>query len=60
MEAGSRRAIVAALFANGGISVAKFVGFAFTGSASTEARVRAAVPEARVVSLEPDIARSGG
>jgi cation diffusion facilitator family transporter len=34
MKDGSRRAIVAALFANLGIAVAKFVGFAFTGAAS--------------------------
>ncbi len=34
MEGGSRRAIVAACIANGGIAVAKFVGFAVTGSAS--------------------------
>jgi cation diffusion facilitator family transporter len=34
VEGGSRRAIVAACIANGGISIAKFVGFAFTGSAS--------------------------
>jgi cation diffusion facilitator family transporter len=31
---GSTRAIVAALLANGGIAIAKFVGFAITGSAS--------------------------
>jgi cation diffusion facilitator family transporter len=34
MKDGSRRAIVAALFANLGIAVAKFVGFAVTGAAS--------------------------
>ena len=34
MEGGSRKAIIAALFANGGIAVAKFVGFAITGAAS--------------------------
>ncbi len=34
MEGGSRKAIAAALFANAGIAVAKFVGFAFTGAAS--------------------------
>ena len=34
MAGGSRKAIIAAFFANAGISVAKFVGFAFTGSAS--------------------------
>lgn len=34
MKDGSRRAIVAALFANLGIAAAKFVGFAFTGAAS--------------------------
>ena len=34
MEGGSRKAIVAAFFANAGIAAAKFVGFAFTGSAS--------------------------
>lgn len=34
MEGGSRKAIVAALVANAGIAVAKFVGFAFTRSAS--------------------------
>jgi cation diffusion facilitator family transporter len=34
MKDGSRRAIVAALFANLGIAVAKFVGFALTGAAS--------------------------
>lgn len=34
VEGGSRRAIVAACIANAGISVAKFVGFVFTGSAS--------------------------
>ncbi|HEX6596159.1 MAG TPA: cation diffusion facilitator family transporter [Acidimicrobiales bacterium] len=34
MEGGSRKAIVAACIANGGISVAKFIGFAVTGSAS--------------------------
>ncbi|HEX2023819.1 MAG TPA: cation diffusion facilitator family transporter [Acidimicrobiales bacterium] len=34
MQEGSRKAIVAALFANGGIAIAKFVGFAFTGAAS--------------------------
>ena len=34
MEGGSRKAIIAAFFANGGIAVAKFTGFAFTGSAS--------------------------
>jgi cation diffusion facilitator family transporter len=34
VQEGSRKAIVAALFANAGISVAKFVGFAFTGAAS--------------------------
>jgi cation diffusion facilitator family transporter len=31
---GSTRAVLAALFANAGIAVAKFVGFAFTGSSS--------------------------
>ncbi|HEX2043774.1 MAG TPA: cation transporter, partial [Acidimicrobiales bacterium] len=34
MQEGSRKAIVAALLANAGIAVAKFVGFAFTGAAS--------------------------
>jgi cation diffusion facilitator family transporter len=34
VQQGSRKAIVAALFANGGIAIAKFVGFAFTGAAS--------------------------
>ena len=34
MAGGSRKAIIAAFFANAGISVAKFVGFAVTGSAS--------------------------
>ena len=34
MQEGSRRAIIAAFFANLGISVAKFVGFAATGAAS--------------------------
>ena len=34
MHEGSRSAIVAALFANTGIAVAKFVGFAVTGAAS--------------------------
>lgn len=34
MEGGSRKAVIAACIANGGISVAKFVGFAVTGSAS--------------------------
>lgn len=34
MQNGSRRAIVAAFFANLGIAVAKFVGFGITGSAS--------------------------
>jgi cation diffusion facilitator family transporter len=34
MHEGSRRAIVAAFLANLGIAIAKFVGFAFTGSAS--------------------------
>jgi cation diffusion facilitator family transporter len=34
VQEGSRKAIVAALFANGGIAIAKFVGFAFTGAAS--------------------------
>ena len=34
MEGGSRKAVVAACIANGGISVAKFIGFAVTGSAS--------------------------
>jgi cation diffusion facilitator family transporter len=34
MQEGSRKAIVAAFFANLGIAVAKFVGFAFTGAAS--------------------------
>ncbi len=34
MKDGSRRAIVAALFANLGIAAAKFVGFAITGAAS--------------------------
>ena len=34
MEEGSRKAIVAAFFANLGIAIAKFVGFAATGAAS--------------------------
>jgi cation diffusion facilitator family transporter len=34
MQEGSQKAIVAAFFANLGIAVAKFVGFAFTGAAS--------------------------
>ena len=34
MEGGSRKAVIAACIANAGISVAKFVGFAVTGSAS--------------------------
>jgi cation diffusion facilitator family transporter len=34
VEGGSRRAIIAACVANGGIAVAKFVGFGVTGSAS--------------------------
>jgi cation diffusion facilitator family transporter len=34
VEGGSRKAIIAALIANGGIAVAKFVGFAITGAAS--------------------------
>jgi cation diffusion facilitator family transporter len=34
MQEGSRRAIIAAFFANLGIAVAKFVGFTFTGAAS--------------------------
>ena len=34
MQEGSRKAILAAFVANGGIAIAKFVGFAFTGAAS--------------------------
>jgi cation diffusion facilitator family transporter len=34
MQEGSRRAIIAAFFANLGIAIAKFVGFAITGAAS--------------------------
>jgi len=34
VQEGSRKAIVAAFFANLGIAIAKFVGFAFTGAAS--------------------------
>ena len=34
MNPGNRRAIVAALFANSGISVLKFIGWSFTGAAS--------------------------
>ena len=34
MEGGSRKAVVAAAIANGGVAVAKFVGFGVTGSAS--------------------------
>jgi len=34
MHEGSRKAIIAAVIANGGIAVAKFVGFAVTGAAS--------------------------
>ncbi len=34
MEGGSRKAVIAACIANGGISVAKFIGFSVTGSAS--------------------------
>ena len=34
MAGGSRKAIIAAFFANAGIAVAKFIGFVFTGSAS--------------------------
>ncbi len=34
MEGGSRKAVVAALAANIGIAVAKFIGFAVTGAAS--------------------------
>jgi cation diffusion facilitator family transporter len=37
VEGGSRRAIVAALVANGGIAVSKLVGFAITGAASLAA-----------------------
>jgi cation diffusion facilitator family transporter len=34
MQPGNRKAVIAALLANAGISVAKFVGYAFTGAAS--------------------------
>ena len=34
MQEGSRRAVIAALLANFGIAIAKFVGFVFTGAAS--------------------------
>jgi cation diffusion facilitator family transporter len=34
MQEGSRRAVIAAFFANFGIAIAKFVGFALTGAAS--------------------------
>ena len=34
MTDGSRKAIIAAFFANLGIAISKFVGFAITGSAS--------------------------
>ena len=34
MHEGSRRAIIAAFLANLGIAIAKFIGFALTGSAS--------------------------
>lgn len=34
MNAGNRRAVLAAMLANGGIAVAKFVGWGFTGAAS--------------------------
>jgi cation diffusion facilitator family transporter len=34
MHEGSRRAVIAALFANLGIAIAKFAGFAFTGASS--------------------------
>ncbi len=37
MQQGNKRAIIAALLANAGIAVAKFVGFLITGAASMQA-----------------------
>ena len=46
MQEGSRRAILAAFFANTGIAVAKFVGFVFTGAASMLAEAVHSVADA--------------
>lgn len=71
MSAGNRRAILAALRANLGPAAAKLVGWAVTGAASmraaemkrlpigdaVEARVRARVPIAHRIAIEPDVLR---
>jgi cation diffusion facilitator family transporter len=46
MQEGSRKAIVAAFFANLGIAIAKFVGFAATGAASMLAEAVHSVADA--------------
>jgi cation diffusion facilitator family transporter len=46
MQEGSRKAIVAAFFANAGIAIAKFVGFAATGAASMLAEAVHSVADA--------------
>ena len=54
-EAGTK-ATIAALFANAGIAISRFVAYVFTGSASrVEARVRERVPAARALDIEPDV-----
>ena len=65
VQEGSRKAIIAALIANGGILVAAMLAMdpslTFEQAAATnndcEARLRAALPSARVVDLEPDTPR---
>jgi hypothetical protein len=61
VEGGSRRAILAAFVANGGIAVAKFVGFAFTGARHPR-EPRAGAPGWVVVEVHPplQVARAAG
>ena len=60
MQEGSKKAIIAALLANAGIAVAKFVGLLITRSAGllAETAIRSAVPLALTIYIEPDIRRT--
>ena len=68
MGEGSQRAVVAAMLANLGLAVAKFVAFLATGASSMLARVideaedgvRERVPIAVRIYLEPDLQREAG
>ena len=51
MTGGSKKAIVAAFIANLGIAIARFIGFIITRS------VRDAVPQAKLIYIEPDFRR---